>query len=99
MKPDIKAQWLEALRSGKYKQGRGMLYREGKYCVIGVLKFAVAANSVDNVLHGLYGRNNLAEVECITILNDVTRLTFPQLADIIERFVETEDANVATTPR
>lgn len=41
MNPEIKRQWLEALRSGEYKQGRRYLRREFKgdslYCCIGVL--------------------------------------------------------------
>lgn len=38
MNPEIKAKWLDALRSGKYAQGYGLL-RSGidKYCCIGVL--------------------------------------------------------------
>ena len=36
--PEIKAKWLEALRSGKYEQGKGCLRdHEGKYCCLGVL--------------------------------------------------------------
>lgn len=30
--------WLEALRSGKYVQGKGKLLRDGKYCCLGVLE-------------------------------------------------------------
>lgn len=38
MNPDIKAKWIEALRSGKYKQGRGYLRTiDGGYCCLGVL--------------------------------------------------------------
>ena len=37
MKPDIKAQWLTALRSGDYQQGRGHLRRGDQYCCLGVL--------------------------------------------------------------
>lgn len=29
--------WVEALRSGKYEQGKGYLCRDGKYCCLGVL--------------------------------------------------------------
>lgn len=33
-----KEQWIEALRSGKYKQGSGLLSRfDGSYCCLGVL--------------------------------------------------------------
>ena len=39
MKPEVKAKWLEALRSGEYKQGRMKLKNEynGSYCCLGVL--------------------------------------------------------------
>lgn len=37
MKEDIKRQWVEALRSGKYEQGAGALLRDGRYCCLGVL--------------------------------------------------------------
>ncbi len=38
MKPDIKQRWLEALRSGKYKQGTHSLSSNtGQYCCLGVL--------------------------------------------------------------
>ena len=41
MNPTIKAQWLEALRSGEYKQGREYLRQSNKdtvlYCCLGVL--------------------------------------------------------------
>lgn len=37
MNPEIKAKWIEALRSGKYKQGRGRLQRDGGFCCLGVL--------------------------------------------------------------
>lgn len=41
MKPEIKAQWIAALRSGEYEQGRGSLrtiYDSwSEYCCLGVL--------------------------------------------------------------
>lgn len=37
MNPEIKAQWLTALRSGDYRQGQGSLKRDGKFCCLGVL--------------------------------------------------------------
>lgn len=33
--PGLK-QWVEALRSGKYKQGKQALCKDGKYCCLGV---------------------------------------------------------------
>lgn len=32
-----KTQWIEALRSGKYKQGQRRLRKDGRYCCLGVL--------------------------------------------------------------
>jgi hypothetical protein len=41
MKPSVKKKWLEALRSGKYKQARGTLRklagRDAAFCCLGVL--------------------------------------------------------------
>lgn len=37
MNATIKAAWLTALRSGRYKYGRGRLRCRGKFCAIGVL--------------------------------------------------------------
>ena len=37
MNPEVKAQWVKALRSGKFEQGRFCLRREGAYCCLGVL--------------------------------------------------------------
>lgn len=37
MKLDVAKKWVKALRSGKYKQGRGALCEDEKYCCLGVL--------------------------------------------------------------
>ena len=37
MKPEIKAQWLTALRSGDYQQGQNYLRQGDQYCCLGVL--------------------------------------------------------------
>lgn len=38
MNPKVKALWLDALRSGEYKQGSGRLQTsDGKFCCLGVL--------------------------------------------------------------
>ena len=37
MNERIKEKWLKALRSGKYKQGKGELREGGKFCCLGVL--------------------------------------------------------------
>ncbi len=37
MNPEIKAKWVAALRSGKYKQGESALRIDQTYCCLGVL--------------------------------------------------------------
>lgn len=37
MKKEIKDKWVEALRSGKYKQGSGQLRQDDCFCCLGVL--------------------------------------------------------------
>ena len=37
MNPELKTKWLEALRSGNYKQGHGTLHKNDTYCCLGVL--------------------------------------------------------------
>ncbi len=37
MDPILKAKWIEALRSGKYKQGKGVLRYGDEFCCLGVL--------------------------------------------------------------
>jgi len=37
MDQNIKEQWVEALRSGKYEQGRCWLRHKDKFCCLGVL--------------------------------------------------------------
>lgn len=59
MNPDIKAEWVAALRSGDYLQGRGQLHsfilnddgsKESRFCCLGVLSdLAVKAGACDTV--------------------------------------------------
>jgi hypothetical protein len=66
MNPDIKAQWVAALRSGEYQQGRSLLRREECFCCLGVLcDLAVKAGVVSweppagvNVQEGAQGCGN-----------------------------------------
>ena len=37
MNAEIKARWVEALRSGRYLPGRRALHQDGAYCCLGVL--------------------------------------------------------------
>lgn len=46
MKKDVADLWVAALRSGKYKQGKTSLCRDGKYCCLGVLYEVAIQNDV-----------------------------------------------------
>lgn len=37
MNPELKKKWVDALRSGEYKQGKGILNGERGFCCLGVL--------------------------------------------------------------
>ena len=37
MDKKVKETWIKALKSGEFKQGRGYLERDGKYCALGIL--------------------------------------------------------------
>lgn len=37
MNQEIKKLWVKALRSNEFKQGRGYLEKDNKYCALGVL--------------------------------------------------------------
>lgn len=49
MNPEVKAEWVKALRSGEYKQTKNLLHRvDGGYCCLGVLcELAVKAGIID----------------------------------------------------
>ncbi len=47
MRADVKAQWVAALRSGEYKQGRSHLHNgDGSMCCLGVLSHLAAQEGV-----------------------------------------------------
>ena len=53
MDQNIKKQWVEALRSGKYEQGKDWLQNEGRFCCLGVL-CDLHAKAKDNNWSQLY---------------------------------------------
>lgn len=44
MDKELKAKWVKALTSGRYKQGKGALKRDGGYCCLGVLREVTPLN-------------------------------------------------------
>lgn len=97
---DFKAKWLEALRSGEYKQGRFALCSDGKYCGLGV---ACAIQGVEDLGGGHISRvgiqdeifgevpdvlrgiaNNNPVVSILVKMNDADKATFLEIADWIQ---------------
>ncbi len=77
----IKDPWIKALRSKKYRQGFGKYYNkeDDTYCVYGVLK-AILGEEAFNVASTCVSYMHMS----FFILNDMQKLTFNELADIIE---------------
>ena len=50
MDKELKAKWIDALRSGKYKKGKRQLFvpYEGSYCCLGVLAHMQDPSSIDD---------------------------------------------------
>jgi len=75
MNPEIKTQWVNALRSGDYKQGHYMLAAtipetsETRYCCLGVLcELAADAGIIDRTGTDFRGRNTYgSEREVLTL--------------------------------
>lgn len=91
----FKKKWVEALRSGKYKQGLGQLrYGRGnneRYCCLGVA--ACLLGTIDTYFNGvgsLYDKDVLAiqlsveDEDSLIDLNDGEKLTFEEIAYYIE---------------
>lgn len=94
MKPEHKKAWIDALRSGEYKQGKGVLYnkKDNTYCCLGVLYEVTEGLRITKDLNGPFDNINtegyiplfpLVDTE-IWRLNDIDKLTFNHIADILE---------------
>lgn len=97
MKKEWADKWVEALRSGEFKQGRDFLKtNDDKYCCLGVLCKIVAPdfniekqkylNSQVVEIAGLSNRYGERKIEYLSLamLNDQGR-EFTEIADIIEK--------------
>jgi hypothetical protein len=92
---EIKTLWVEALRSGYYKQGKNVLKDNNRYCCLGVLKHLIEGD-----FEGRQAYYDDAEAigltlevqEKLAVMNDGDgdyyyrgRKSFTQIADYIER--------------
>jgi hypothetical protein len=94
MDAKLKAAWVKALRSGKYRQAKLALRKEGAFCCLGVLcrvaRIPIARNgtTVSESVGGDYrpiavilGGQTMNHLMC---LNDSSDKSFPEIADYIE---------------
>lgn len=89
---EFKEKWVAALRSGEFKQGRGALYKNGKYCCLGVADKIEgyepdARDSIlkhhENVPEIIRGDTELTAR--LATMNDEGGKSFSEIADYIEQ--------------
>lgn len=102
----MKSLWCDALRSGKYEQGKFYLQNDGKFCCLGVLcevnNVPSSVNEDGNTVYKIngYGKikavpNNycglaMAELDKLMIMNDGGN-TFEEIAYWIEQNIQQEE--------
>lgn len=94
----LQLQWLEALESGEYQQGREMLRCGSVYCCLGVAEHLIDAESPhlrrvalpDESVDLLHLRDDKGALfqrfegcRCLAAMNDSSRCTFAQIAAFI----------------
>lgn len=91
MDAELKAKWVEALRSGKYRQCQEKLhvYRTNKYCCLGVLARICTDHSTKQLAEGISGWERLGSLddfqgEKLASMNDSGK-SFAEIADYIEK--------------
>lgn len=102
MKTSLKSRWVEALRSGLYKQGRTRLRDNNEaYCCLGVLCDVIDPKGWTHDAEGYRwsGQNSYLPVElnrelqlfdkeiALTVMNDNGNQSFDEIADYIEKEV------------
>ncbi len=84
MTPETKQLWIDALRSGDWKQCTGAYSdKHGGFCCLGVLGKIIGTPLCSDGI-AQTGLTDLQGVQCVR-MNDEHRLTFPEIADVIEK--------------
>lgn len=97
MNAELKQQWVEALRSGKYQQGVGRLRtKDGEYCCLGVLGCIMKLSfdelgcrfidKMDETTSSEYPQlpiNRIDQNHLIS-MNDDDKASFSEIADYVE---------------
>jgi len=101
MDAELKKQWVEALRSGKYEQGQQYLQKDDKFCCVGVLCDIINPESwrsavgsikrwegfVDTLPYGVNSQIGLSHTSEAHLIdmNDKHEESFETIANYIER--------------
>lgn len=88
----FKRDWIKALRSGEYEQGTTELYRNGKYCCLGVaakilnIPLSGGDDPYTQLPEAIRWENGKRSDACgkLINMNDSQEKTFPEIADWIE---------------
>lgn len=95
---ELRAEWIATLRSGKYKQARGMLCKPGVgYCCLGVLcqiagildggtariEDESSCGTLPPILRKHIGIS-LSDQRGLVVKNDTHRASFGEIADLLE---------------
>ena len=91
MAPELKAQWIAALRSEEYTQGYNSLRTgNGYYCCLGVLCMVLERPDLLFTSYEHLRKTSgltTSETDGCVELNDVAQLSFNQIADYIEVYL------------
>ncbi len=72
MNPNLKAQWLKALRSGEYRQGEFRLRDGGQYCCLGVLCDIIDPDGWEgDIFHDRHNRESSSNVVPVSMALDL----------------------------
>jgi hypothetical protein len=93
MTPELRDAWIDALRSGDYKQASGRLETPEGFCCMGVLAKVVGVQpdpTSGRLADAFYGETvGLSEENQMKLarLNDKRKFSFERIADVIELFL------------
>lgn len=88
VKRELLADWLAALRSGKYKQGKSTLVagtneHDACYCCLGVKIHLEDSKLCDSYYHELLNDERAVEIDTYTEWNDGRNLKNPEFVDFL----------------
>lgn len=90
MDAQLKAKWIEALRSGEYEQGKHLFEADGAFCCLGVLCKVMGIPTVDNNGAGSWSAvedvlpDRYKTASALATMND-SHTSFSEIADYIEK--------------